>query len=99
VILEAEGRREAAYRDAEAREREAEAEAKATMMMSQAISQGDVRAVNYFLGEKYLDALKALAISPNQKTLILPIEASAVIGSLAGIAEIGRDAMRKSNDA
>ena len=96
AILEAEGRREAAYRDAEARERLAEAEAKATMMLSQAIGKGDVRAVNYFLGDKYLQALKALATSPNQKTLILPIEASAVIGSLAGIAEIGKEALARS---
>lgn len=96
AILEAEGRREAAYRDAEARERLAEAEAKATMMLSQAIGKGDVRAVNYFLGDKYLQALKALATSPNQKTLILPVEASAVIGSLAGIAEIGKEALARS---
>jgi len=88
AILEAEGRREAAFRDAEARERLAEAEAKATMMMSQAISRGDVRAINYFLGDKYIQALKALATSPNQKILMLPIEATGIIGSIAGIGEM-----------
>src|SRR5438094_5962285 len=86
-ILEAEGRKEAAFRDAEARERLAQAEAKATEMVSQAISGGNVAAINYFVAEKYLKALTELADSPNQKVLILPVEVTGVLGSLAGIAE------------
>src|SRR5438309_1098330 len=91
-ILEAEGRREAAFRDAEGRERLAQAEAKATEMVSAAVARGDVSALNYFVAEKYLRAFTALAESPNQKVLILPIEATAVLGSLAGITEIARGA-------
>ena len=92
LILLAEGRREAAFRDAEARERSAEAEAKATQMVSKAIAEGDVQAINYFVAQRYTAAIQALASAPNQKVLMLPIEASALIGSLAGIAEIARDA-------
>lgn len=91
-ILAAEGRREAAYRDAEAREREAEAEARATSMVSEAIASGNVQAINYFVANKYVDALKALAAAPNQKVLLMPLEASSVIGSVAGISEIAREA-------
>src|SRR3982075_4200430 len=87
-ILEAEGRREAAFRDAEARERSAQAEAKATEMASDAIARGDVAALNYFVAEKYLKAFSLLAQSPNQKVLMLPIEAMNVLGSLGGIGEI-----------
>ena len=89
-ILEAEGRREAAFRDAEARERLAQAEAKATEMVSQAIQRGDTAAINYFVAQQYLKAFTELAHSPNQKILMLPIEATAVLGSLAGIAEIAK---------
>ncbi len=92
AILEAEGRRESAYRDAEAREREAQAEAKATAMVSQAISEGDPNAINYFVAQKYVEALGAIGAAPNQKVLFLPLEASSVIGSLGGIAEIAKDA-------
>ena len=91
-ILAAEGRREAAYRDAEARERSAEAEAKATQMVSEAISKGSVQALNYFVANNYVGALKALAEAKNQKVLILPIEATSVIGAIAGVAEIAREA-------
>jgi regulator of protease activity HflC (stomatin/prohibitin superfamily) len=91
-ILEAEGRKEAAFRDAEARERQAEAEAKATEMLSAAIAGGNALSVNYFIAEKYLKALEGLALSPNQKTLILPIEATQILGSLAGIGEIAKTA-------
>ncbi len=87
-ILEAEGRREAAFRDAEARERSAQAEAKATDMVSEAVGRGDIAALNYFIAEKYLRAFGQLAQSPNQKILMLPIEAMNVLGSLAGIGEI-----------
>jgi regulator of protease activity HflC (stomatin/prohibitin superfamily) len=89
-ILEAEGRREAAFRDAEGRERLAQAEAKATEMVSQAVARGDIAALNYFIAEKYLKAFGQLAESPNQKVLMLPIEAMNVLGSLAGIGEIAK---------
>ena len=89
-ILEAEGRREAAFRDAEARERSREAEAKATEMVSEAVARGDIAALNYFVADKYLKAFGQLAASPNQKVLILPIEATSVLGSLAGIGEIAK---------
>jgi len=93
AILDAEGEREAAFREAEARERLAEAEAKAAAMVSQAISAGDVRAVNYFVAQKYIEALSEFARSPNQKLLVLPVEATGILGSLAGVAEIARDAL------
>ncbi len=92
AILQAEGRREAAYRDAEAREREAEAEARATTMVSEAIAAGSVQAINYFVAQRYVDALTAIASAPNQKVLFLPLEAAGVIGAIGGIAEIARDA-------
>ena len=88
AILEAEGRREAAYRDAEARERGAEAEAKATTLVSSAIAAGDVNAINYFIAQKYVEAFGKLAESPNQKTVIVPAEMSALVGSLAGVGEL-----------
>ena len=91
-ILAAEGRREAAFRDAEARERSAEAEARATTMVSEAIERGSVQAINYFVANNYVGALKALAEAKNQKVLILPLEASSVIGAIAGVAEISREA-------
>jgi regulator of protease activity HflC (stomatin/prohibitin superfamily) len=92
VILEAEARREAAFRDAEAREREAEAEAKATAMVSEAIAAGDVAAINYFVAQRYVDSLQAIASAPNQKLVLMPLEASGVIGAIGGIAELARDA-------
>lgn len=97
-ILSAEGRREAAYRDAEAREREAEAEAKATAMVSEAINKGSVQAINYFVANKYVEALKALAEADNQKVLIMPLEVSSVIGTIAGVAEIAREAFGEGSD-
>jgi len=93
AILSAEGKKEAAFREAEARERLAEAEAKATTMVSQAIVNGNVNALNYFVANNYVDALKEMAKSPNQKTLLLPMEATGILGSLAGIAELARDAV------
>jgi regulator of protease activity HflC (stomatin/prohibitin superfamily) len=92
AILAAEGQKEAAFREAEARERLAAAEAKATEVVSAAISHGDVNALNYFVANKYIEALKAMADSPNQKMLLMPIEASGVIGALAGIAELAKNA-------
>ena len=96
AVLEAEGRKEAAFRDAEARERQAEAEAKATQMVSDAIASGDVQAVNYFVATKYVEALKDIATSPNQKVIMMPLEASSVIGSVAGIAELAKEAFSDS---
>ncbi len=93
AVLEAEGRKEAAFRDAEARERLAEAEAKATTMVSEAIAKGDVQAINYFVAQKYVEAFKELATAPNQKFVLMPMEASGVIGSIAGIAELAREAL------
>ncbi len=95
VILEAEGRREAAFRDAEAREREAEAESNATRMVSEAISAGDINAINYFVAQQYVDALKSIGIAGNQKLVLMPLEASSVIGSVAGISEIAKAAFSK----
>ena len=92
IMLDAEGRREAAFRDAEARERAAEAEANATRMVSEAIAAGDVQAINYYVANNYIKALESLAKSPNQKVLMLPVEAANVIGSIGGIAEIAREA-------
>ncbi len=89
-ILEAEGRREAAFRDAEARERLAQAEAKATEVVSQAVARGDIASLNYFVAQKYIEAFTKLAQSPNQKTLIIPMEATSVLSSLAGIGEIAK---------
>ncbi|HVX81236.1 MAG: SPFH domain-containing protein [Devosia sp.] len=90
-VLEAEGRREAAFRDAEARERSAAAEAKATQVVSEAIAAGNVQAINYFVANNYIKALESISKSPNQKLLMLPIEAGNVIGALGGIAEIARE--------
>ena len=96
-ILEAEGRREAAFRDAEARERSAQAEAQATEVVSKAIAGGNVASLNYFVADKYLKALTEIAHSPNQKILMLPIEATSVLGSLGGIAEIARQTFGGGN--
>ncbi len=91
-IREAEGRRQAAFLDAEARERSAEAEAKATTMVSEAIAKGDVQAINYFVAQKYTEALRDIAASPNSKTIMVPLEAASLIGSVAGIAELAKAA-------
>ena len=93
AILEAEGRKEAAFRDAEAREREAAAEAKATSMVSEAIAKGDVQAINYFIAQDYVKAFEKLATSPQQKTLILPAEMSALVGTLGGIGALAKQAV------
>ncbi|WP_369599966.1 SPFH domain-containing protein [Hahella sp. SMD15-11] len=88
AILEAEGKREAAFKEAEARERLAEAEAKATHMVSQAIAKGDLNAINYFVAQKYVEALKDIASAPNEKVVFFPVEASKVMGALGGIEEL-----------
>lgn len=97
VVLEAEGRREAAFRDAEARERAAEAEAKATQLVSDAISAGNVQAINYFVANNYMKVLESLAQSPNQKVIMMPLEASSIIGSLGGLAQIAGEAFGGDN--
>lgn len=91
-ILEAEGLKQAKILAAEARERQGEAEANATRMVSEAIAHGNVQAINYFVAEKYMEALKELAASRNQKILMIPLEASSVIGAIGGISEIAREA-------
>ncbi|WP_395812526.1 SPFH domain-containing protein [Devosia sp.] len=90
-VLEAEGRREAAFRDAEARERAADAEAKATQVVSDAIASGSVQAINYFVANNYIKALESIAKSPNQKILMMPVEAASIIGAIGGIAEIAKE--------
>jgi regulator of protease activity HflC (stomatin/prohibitin superfamily) len=92
AVLEAEGRKEAAFRDAEARERAAQAEAQATADVSKAIAEGDVQAINYFVATKYVEALQAVASAPNQKLVMMPLEASSLIGAIGGISEIAREA-------
>jgi len=99
AILQAEGQREAAFRIAEARERQAEAEAKATVMVSQAIAKGNVTALNYFIALKYTEALKEIAGAKNQKVIMIPLEASSLIGSLAGIGEIARKVFSDKGEA
>lgn len=91
-ILAAEGRKEAAFRDAEARERQAEAEAKATAMVSTAIAEGNTFAANFLVAEKYIDALKGMVSAPNQKVIIVPVEAAGLAGALGGIAELTKAA-------
>jgi regulator of protease activity HflC (stomatin/prohibitin superfamily) len=97
-ILESEGRREAAYREAEARERLADAEAKATVAVSRAIAEGDVQAINYFVAQKYTDALKAIGTAKNQKIILMPFEASSFIGSISGISAIAREVFKVNNE-
>ena len=99
AILEAEGRREAAFRDAEARERAAEAEAKATEVVSVAIAKGDVHAINYFVAQNYVKAFEKLALSPQQKTVIVPAEMSALVGTIAGVGALARDAFARNEAA
>jgi len=97
AVLEAEGRKESAFRDAEAREREAEAEARATNMVSTAISEGNVHAINYFVAQEYMEALKSIGSADNQKVIFMPLEASNVIGSIGGISELAKEAFNKKD--
>ena len=95
AILEAEGRRESAFRDAEARERMAQAEARATQMVSEAIAANGAQAVNYFVAQKYVDALAQIGRAPNQKVILMPLDTTGVLGSIAGIAELAQEAMKE----
>ncbi|MEI6066907.1 MAG: SPFH domain-containing protein [Methylococcaceae bacterium] len=97
AILDAEGRKEAAYRDADARERLAQAEARATLMVSEAISKGDIQAINYFVAQKYIEALKHIASAENSKLIFMPLDASGVIGALGGISELAKEALNKKS--
>jgi regulator of protease activity HflC (stomatin/prohibitin superfamily) len=91
AILEAEGRKEASFRDADARERLAQAEAQATEVVSAAISKGNIQAINYFVAMKYVDSLRDIASAGNSKVVLMPLEASSVIGALEGIGELTRE--------
>ena len=95
AILDAEGKKEAAYREADARERLAQAEARATLMVSEAIAKGDIQAINYFVAQKYIESLKAVATANNSKLIFMPLEASSVIGALGGITELAKGALAK----
>jgi regulator of protease activity HflC (stomatin/prohibitin superfamily) len=96
AILQAEGQKEAAYREAEARERLAEAEAKATTAVSEAIARGDLHAINYFVAQRYTEALEKVAAAPNQKLVLMPLEAGSLIGALGGIAELTKEALGRN---
>ncbi|HKT27573.1 SPFH domain-containing protein [Dyella sp.] len=98
AILAADGKKEAAFREAEARIRLAQAEAEATKLVSDAIAGGNVNALNYFVANKYVEALKEMANSPNQKMLLLPVEATGIIGSLAGIAELAKESLGQQQE-
>ena len=89
--MEAEGNKEAAFREAEARERSALAEAEATRVVSAAIGEGNSQAINYFVAQKYTEALQTIGAAPNQKVIMMPMEATALIGSLGGIGEIAKE--------
>ncbi|MEO5494909.1 MAG: SPFH domain-containing protein [Sphingomonas sp.] len=97
-ILEAEGRKEAAFRDAEARERSAQAEATATKSVSDAIEGGSVQAINYFIAQKYVEAIGMFATSPNAKTILFPVEATQLMGTLGGIGELAKEAWGNGGD-
>jgi regulator of protease activity HflC (stomatin/prohibitin superfamily) len=95
-ILNAEGRKASAFLESEARERQAQAEAKATEVVSAAIQHGNSQAINYFVAQKYIEVLGRVAASPNQKVIFMPLEASSMIGSLGGIAELSKSIFNKT---
>lgn len=94
-ILKAEGERTAAFLHAEARERQAQAEATATRMVSEAISAGDIQAVNYFVAQKYTDALQKIGEANNSKVVMMPLDATSLLGSVAGISELLKESGRE----
>ena len=98
LILDAEGEKEAAFRQAEARERLAQAEAEATRMVSEAIGAGDMQAVNYFVATKYVEALKEIGASNNQKIIFMPMELSNIVGSIGGIGELIKETFKEDRD-
>ena len=93
-ILAAEGKLEAARREAEARERLAEAEARATTVVSKAVAEGDVQALNYFVAQKYVEAMQQIGASPNSRLVLMPMETSGLVGTIAGIAELAKATAR-----
>lgn len=95
AILEAEGKKEAAYRESEARERLAQAEAKATEMVSNAVINGSAQALNYFIAQRYVTVLGQIASAENQKVIFLPLEATGILGSIAGVGELAKAAFAK----
>jgi len=95
AILGAEADKESKYRAAEARERTAEAEAKATKVVSKALKEGSAQALNYFVAKEYIKALKEIGSSSNSKIVLMPLEASSVIGALGGITELAKEAFQK----
>lgn len=95
-ILKAEGERTSAFLQAEARERQAEAEANATKMVSEAIAAGDIQAINYFVAQKYTDALQKIGEASNSKVVMMPLDASSLLGSVAGISELLKGAASES---
>lgn len=95
-ILKAEGERTSAFLQAEARERQAEAEAAATKMVSEAIAAGDIQAINYFVAQKYTDALQKIGEASNSKVVMMPLDASSLLGSVAGISELLKGASSES---
>lgn len=97
VVLNAEGQKEAAFRESEARERRAEAEAKATEVVSIAIKEGNINAINYFVAQRYIEALGQIASADNQKLILMPLEAGSLIGSIAGISEIAKESFKKNS--
>ena len=99
VILDAEAKKEAAFREAEARERLANAESMATTVLSDAISKDNAQSLNYFLGQKYIEALQGFANSSNQKLLMLPADFTNVASSLASIAEITKEVIKDKEPA
>ena len=99
AILQAEGKKESAFRNAEAREREAEAEAAATRAVSEAIAESGVQAINYFVAQEYTKAIGKFATSPNAKTILFPVEATNLIGTLGGIGELAREALGEHKDS
>lgn len=99
AILAAEGRKEAAFREAEARERLAQAEAKAVELLSKSIVDGEVHSLNYFIAQKYVDALQKIGSAHNQKLVFMPLEAAGVIGAIGGIAELAKEASNKGKEA
>ena len=98
VVLDAEGKKEADFLEAIGRERLAEAEARATLVVSQAIAKGDVQALNYFVAQKYVEALKDIATSENEKLVLMPLEAASVIGAIGGISELAKTALKKGGE-
>ena len=95
-ILKAEGERTSAFLQAEARERQAEAEARATKMVSEAIAAGDIQAINYFVAQKYTDALQKIGESSNSKVVMMPLEASSLLGAIGGIGELLKETRSES---